>query len=308
MGVIRALDASAYTGEIPPSVWPILKGQNGVTHHIPQLHGGGPSGTGPNLHLRQHVEGARAAGIVVEMGYVWPCTQWHLALTHWRDQVGGQPKVLWLDVESGSLPSISEVAAIRGMGIIPGIYTSQYFWQRDMIARPDYWWYAQNKVPLWAAYYPNDGRPWPEQVNPAYLPIPWRQYPQDVVGWQWAGTTYLQSEGFDMSVFKQEWVDSWTAPRTEDEMASSEYNELMGRINQLENAIRNHGHTAGTPPPPPPAPPRRTYTVVAGDTLSGIAQKVYGNAGAWQKIYDANRGIIGGNPNLIRAGQVLTIP
>src|SRR5690242_14224063 len=52
------------------------------------------------------------------------------------------------------------------------------------------------------------------------------------------------------------------------------------------------------------------YTVQAGDTLSGIAQRAYndGSQASWMVIYSANRQVIGGNPNLIRPGQVLTIP
>lgn len=64
-----------------------------------------------------------------------------------------------------------------------------------------------------------------------------------------------------------------------------------------------------------PAAPRvdntvqpKTYTVVSGDCLWNIAKKFYGNGAQYTKIYDANRGVIGGNPNLIYPGQVLTIP
>lgn len=55
------------------------------------------------------------------------------------------------------------------------------------------------------------------------------------------------------------------------------------------------------------APPERpeTYTVQAGDTLSGICRKVYGDASLYGKLAAAN-GIA--NPNLIRAGQVLKLP
>jgi nucleoid-associated protein YgaU len=51
----------------------------------------------------------------------------------------------------------------------------------------------------------------------------------------------------------------------------------------------------------------RTYTVVAGDTLSKIAKREYGEASKWPKIYDANRATIK-NPDLIYPGQVLTLP
>lgn len=48
----------------------------------------------------------------------------------------------------------------------------------------------------------------------------------------------------------------------------------------------------------------RTHTVQPGDTLSGIAGQ-YGTS--WQKIYNANRGVIGADPNKIFPGQVLVI-
>jgi nucleoid-associated protein YgaU len=47
--------------------------------------------------------------------------------------------------------------------------------------------------------------------------------------------------------------------------------------------------------------------VVAGDTLSAIAQQVYGDASQWPRIFEANRDQIF-NPNLIFPGQVLRIP
>jgi uncharacterized protein YidB (DUF937 family) len=55
------------------------------------------------------------------------------------------------------------------------------------------------------------------------------------------------------------------------------------------------------------APPERTYTVVAGDSLSKIAKRLLGDANAWPRIFDANRDQIE-NANLIRPGQVLRIP
>lgn len=50
------------------------------------------------------------------------------------------------------------------------------------------------------------------------------------------------------------------------------------------------------------------YTVVAGDNLSFISKKFYGTPKHWEDVYEANKGIIGDNPNMIRVGQELKIP
>jgi len=62
------------------------------------------------------------------------------------------------------------------------------------------------------------------------------------------------------------------------------------------------------PPSTTPAGTPRTYTVKAGDSLSKIAKAVYGDAKKWKQIYEANKAVIGNNPDLIKPGQVLTIP
>lgn len=49
------------------------------------------------------------------------------------------------------------------------------------------------------------------------------------------------------------------------------------------------------------------YTVVAGDSLSAIAQHWYGDPGAWSRIFEANRDQIA-DPDLIFPDQVLRIP
>ena len=65
-------------------------------------------------------------------------------------------------------------------------------------------------------------------------------------------------------------------------------------------------------PPPIPAPTgttgqSQTYVVVAGDSLSKIAKRYYGDANQWHRIHEANRDQIK-NPDLIHPGQKLTIP
>ena len=48
-----------------------------------------------------------------------------------------------------------------------------------------------------------------------------------------------------------------------------------------------------------------TYTVKGGDTLSAIGQR---HGVSWRDIHEANRDVIGDNPDKIRPGQQLRIP
>jgi nucleoid-associated protein YgaU len=63
----------------------------------------------------------------------------------------------------------------------------------------------------------------------------------------------------------------------------------------------------GSSSAPEAAGSQRTYTVVAGDSLSKIAKKVYGKSSKWKVIFEANRDIVK-DPDLIHPGQVLKIP
>jgi nucleoid-associated protein YgaU len=67
------------------------------------------------------------------------------------------------------------------------------------------------------------------------------------------------------------------------------------------------GGSSTAPKAAPPAPAEQTYTVVAGDSLSKIAKRVYGDANLWRRIFEANQDQIK-NPDLIKPGQKLKIP
>jgi nucleoid-associated protein YgaU len=54
-------------------------------------------------------------------------------------------------------------------------------------------------------------------------------------------------------------------------------------------------------------PYTQTYVVQSGDTLSKIAQKFYGDAGLYPKIFQANKDVLS-DPNKISPGQKLRIP
>jgi nucleoid-associated protein YgaU len=49
------------------------------------------------------------------------------------------------------------------------------------------------------------------------------------------------------------------------------------------------------------------YTVVAGDTLSGIARRFYGDPNQFHRIFEASRNQLH-DPNRIFPGQVLRVP
>jgi nucleoid-associated protein YgaU len=57
----------------------------------------------------------------------------------------------------------------------------------------------------------------------------------------------------------------------------------------------------------PAAAAASTYTVKSGDTLSGIAKNLLGNASAYMEIFNLNKDQLS-DPDKIRPGQVLKIP
>ena len=89
-------------------------------------------------------------------------------------------------------------------------------------------------------------------------------------------------------------------------------NLAMQKIDQAVKAdnIVNSIEVAKAPEPAPAPEPvveERVYEVVSGDTLGAIAQKHYGKASEYMKIFEANRDILD-NPDLIKVGQKLKIP
>src|SRR5919199_1699279 len=64
---------------------------------------------------------------------------------------------------------------------------------------------------------------------------------------------------------------------------------------------------AGPAPASPASPAPEEYVVEPGDSLQAIAQRVYGDANLWPRIYAANRDVIGPNPDALQAGTRLRI-
>ena len=103
-------------------------------------------------------------------------------------------------------------------------------------------------------------------------------------------------EGFDVNVKIK--LKQWRDYRTKT-VNIQENNDSS--ITATVQAVR----AAETAPTPTAG---QTYTVKSGDSLWAIAKKYYGNGSKYTDIYNANKSIIGGNPNSIKPGQVLTLP
>jgi LysM repeat protein len=65
--------------------------------------------------------------------------------------------------------------------------------------------------------------------------------------------------------------------------------------------------SAKTVPASSPKGGSQEYTIQAGDTLSRLAQRHYGDALKWNRIYEANKQTLK-NPNYIYIGQKVVIP
>jgi len=48
--------------------------------------------------------------------------------------------------------------------------------------------------------------------------------------------------------------------------------------------------------------------VQSGDTLLTIADQKYGDGAQWRRIYDANKDVIGSDPDKLKIGMQLKIP
>jgi nucleoid-associated protein YgaU len=72
--------------------------------------------------------------------------------------------------------------------------------------------------------------------------------------------------------------------------------------------VRSGSSSTAPTIPSPGGSPASSYVVKSGDSLSKIARRIYGDAKKWPRIYEANKDLIGSNPDLIQPGQNLVIP
>jgi nucleoid-associated protein YgaU len=65
---------------------------------------------------------------------------------------------------------------------------------------------------------------------------------------------------------------------------------------------------SATAPPSADTAAGDTYEVQSGDTLLSIADQSYGDTTQWRRIYDANKDVIGSDPDKLKIGMKLKIP
>jgi len=88
-----------------------------------------------------------------------------------------------------------------------------------------------------------------------------------------------------------------------------EFNRMVDTENTL-NRIRIPEAPAAQPvqsSTPQKTEEETIHVVQKGDTLSALAQRFYGKASLYMKIFEANRDVLS-NPDLIKIGQKLRIP
>lgn len=75
-----------------------------------------------------------------------------------------------------------------------------------------------------------------------------------------------------------------------------------------KNEVIPEDHAPPRATPPAALDAAKQYKVVAGDNLTVISKKLYGNISKIDAIYEANKALIGPNRSALKVGMVLTLP
>lgn len=124
----------------------------------------------------------------------------------------------------------------------------------------------------------------------------------DIVFFDWNGTD-------NISAIDHVGLVTGVRPDGKVETIEGNISDTCARRVRTSFEIAGYGRPAyaAAPVPPPGGGSVKTYKVKAGDTLSKIAaaQKV---PGGWEALYEANKAVIGDNPNELEIGQELRLP
>jgi nucleoid-associated protein YgaU len=107
----------------------------------------------------------------------------------------------------------------------------------------------------------------------------------------------VQSVGSEEVVVSQD----MTAAGVDTAGVAAGVDAMEERIRQLEAKMKADAEAKAAAEP-------LTYTVVYGDTLWGIAERVYGEGIQYTRIYEANKELIGPDVNVLYPDWALKIP
>lgn len=228
--VLRAVDASEWTGPIRRDVFRLLRQDRGVTVFLAQAWGGGPIGDRRNEYYHQAVDNALAEGCKVA-AYCWPPSDWENCL-EWMQGTREPVTTLALDVEAGAGVTPAMVQGLRTKGVSPVIYGSPSSWASIMGGSVDPVYAA---CPLWLARYvysnpAEAGVWWPNDLQDAfggYTVGGWT--PETLGGWQFQGSTPIYGETFDLNLVYADMLDH---QGTEENME-----ELLRRMAELQETV-----------------------------------------------------------------------
>jgi LysM repeat protein len=121
----------------------------------------------------------------------------------------------------------------------------------------------------------------------------------------------------DSNVNKDVWISNWSYKATGgfgDIAYTLELTEARPIFINVDGDAAGDGNGSVSSEGPTPddggetAPTPSTYIVAEGDYLIKIAKNVYGDSSKWRDIYEANKELIGSNPDALKPGMNLTIP
>jgi len=294
--------------------------------------GGFASNEGIKAVAATNLKRARAAGLTIA-AYVnaSPPDWWSIKIQ--MDNIKTNAGAEWsnlvdfavaVEIPRTNLVRVTELSdALESEGKTADVlYTARWFWSGYMGNSLDPRWLRWD---LWSAHYD-----WNPDIDfPSSSYGPWVL--ADLVGEQYAGTTVIEEQSIDLNNFTGDWPTGVKLPMPEEpEEPPVEEDELMGKILDLATAFGKAieaevakaiklplpikgdtgatgktGATGATGPAGTGTTAQRTYTVKSGDTLGIIAGR-FGTT--WQVLYEANKAIIGADPDLIQPGMVLVIP
>ena len=93
-------------------------------------------------------------------------------------------------------------------------------------------------------------------------------------------------------------ADSIAAKQEAFSKITSQVGDTAGLVNMIQVSSEKPSAATGQ---------ERTHKVLKGENLTGIAQKYYGKASLYMKVFEANRDQLN-DPDKVREGMVLKIP